>query len=140
MAISIAGLRAIAQSLADESEHQVDELGPAAADAFRGLLACRAIVAVIDLHNAANPLPRHSSAEVPARIRKAIDDYVDHGLRPGDCLVAVLSNDMRAAFARADAEYVVAMPAIMMHLNSSVPVACWGTPDAVHAWIRRPRS
>lgn len=136
--ISIAGLRAIAQTLAEECERQVDQLGPAAADAFRAVLTCRAIVAVIDLHNAAQPLP--STAQVPERIKRVIDDYVLLGHRPGDCMMAILANDLRAAYSRADVEHVAAMPAIMLYLRSSIPAACWGSYDEVNAWIRRPRS
>lgn len=160
--MTIAGLRAIAQSIADECEHQIDELGPAGLEAVGTRVRCLTVVAVLDseperltaiarLAFRLSPLDglamdRLAQAQVdgavavPERIKGAIDRYVSAGLRPGDCVYAVLSNDMRVAFARADAEVVAAMPAILRYLNACVPCACWGSPEAVAAWIAKCRA
>lgn len=162
--LTIAGLRAIAQSIADECEHQIDELGPAGLEAVGTRVRCLTVVAVLDSAperltaiakvafrlSALDGLAMDSLAQaqahvagavaVPERIKGAIDRYVSAGLRPGDCVYAVLSNDLRVAFARADAEVVAAMPAILRYLNACVPCACWGSPEAVAAWIAKCRA
>lgn len=136
--VDIAALRAWAQSILDDCNHMVDELGPAAHRAVLDRMTCQAIIAVIDL---ANSWPPSTGPEaVPARIRRSLDDYAASGLPTGACLRAVLSNDLRQAFARADVEVAAAMPAILAYISSRLPFGSWGSPEAVDAWIRRPRS
>jgi hypothetical protein len=136
--VDIATLRAVAQSIVDECNHQVDELGPAAHRAVLDRATCRAIIAVIDLADTWPPSP--SIDAIPERIRRALDSYQHAGLRPGDCLYAVLTNDLRRAFAFADVEVAASMPAIMLYVNSRLPCECWGSQPIVEAWLRRPRS
>lgn len=136
--MTISGLRAIAQGIAEDCDAQVDELGPAAYEAVLTRATARAVIAVIDIHDTwpANV----TAAALPPRIKRALDDYAANGLRTGDCLYAVLTNDLRLAFARADAEVSRAMPAILTYITSNLPASSWGTVELVEAWIRRPRS
>lgn len=136
--VDIAALRAVAQSIAEECDRQVDEVGPAAHRAVLDGLTCRIIIAVIDMRNT---WPPSVGAEaLPPRIKRALDEYAQHGIRTGDCLYAVLCNDLRGAFSRADPEVTAAMPAIVAYINSVLPCGCWGSVPAVESWIRRPRS
>lgn len=136
--VDIAALRAWAQSILDDCNHIVDEVGPSAHRAVLDRMTCHAIIAVIDL---ANSWPPSTGPEaVPPRIRQALDDYASKGLPTGACLHAVLSNDLRQAFARADVEVAAAMPAILAYISSCLPCASWGSREAVDAWLRRPRS
>ena len=136
--LTIAGLRAIAQSIADEAQHQIDGagVGPLADAAYLELATCHAVIAVIDLYGAAS----QRAPGIPPRLKRSLDDYAAFGLRTGDCLYAVLTNNMRAAFMRADAETAAAMPAIMTYVCCSLPAECWGDVAAVEAWIRKVRS
>ena len=136
--VDIAALRAVAESIVDECNHQVDELGPAAHRAVLDRATCRAIIAVIDLANTWPPTPGPEA--IPPRIRQSLDDYNRLGLRPGDCLYGVLANDLRRAFTFADPEVAAAMSAIVLYVNSCLPNACWGSVERVEAWIRRPRT
>jgi hypothetical protein len=136
--VDIAALRAVAQSIAEDCDRLVDEVGPAAHRAVLDGMTCRIIIGVIDMRNT---WPPSVGAEaLPPRIKRALDDYALLGLRTGDCLYAVLCNDLRGAFARADPEVTAAMPAIVAYVNSVLPCVCWGSIEAVESWIRKAMS
>ena len=68
-------------------------------------------------------------------IKEAIDRYVQHGIQPGDFLRAVLSNDLKGSFARADEDNRRDLFAIVGYMYNHTPSACQGSPDRVDAWI-----
>lgn len=74
---------------------------------------------------------------IPERIKNMIDRYVDNGISGGGCLDAILSNNLREAFGRADEEARERMFDIVRYLYNNVPAACWGSPDLVANWMRR---
>lgn len=129
-------LRAFAQGIIEERDHMVDEVGLAGAsiEVARAGTAER-LIALLD----ATP-PLTSPDRVPATIRKSIDDYAAHGLQPGQCLRAVLAGDLFEAMSRADDETMLALPAIVTYIRSSLCTACWGSREIVARWIARPRS
>lgn len=76
-----------------------------------------------------------------ANIRPDIRDALDAwgtGEMPylGGFLSAVLSNDLKEAVGRADADNIVALPAIVSYSRHKLPAICWGSPAAVHAWAQ----
>lgn len=75
------------------------------------------------------------SAGIPKAIRAGLDRYVMHGIRPGDCLFAILCGDLYAAFSRADAETTAAMPAIVAEIRMRVDTSIWGSPAKVERYI-----
>ena len=56
----------------------------------------------------------------------------------GDFLTAVLSNNLREAFARADADNQKTMHQIVSYCHNQIPGVCWGSPEKVKAWIEMP--
>ncbi len=74
---------------------------------------------------------------IPEGMRDGIKSYVEHGLQPGSCLRAILENDLRGAFERADHGTTRAMGAIVSYLYNHVPGSCWGSPERVTRWIER---
>lgn len=70
-----------------------------------------------------------------AHIIPCIDRYVDHRIPTGGFLEAVLSNDLREAFGRADIQNRYLMFDIVSYLYSEVPSACWGSPERVKNWL-----
>jgi len=56
----------------------------------------------------------------------------------GDFLTAVLSNNLREAFARADEGNRKVMFQIVSYCHNQIPGVCWGTPEKVRAWIEMP--
>lgn len=71
----------------------------------------------------------------PVDTAGAIERYVAHHIEPGSFLRAVLSNDMRAAFMRADDLNMIAMPSIVSYLYNRTPSNCQGSPERVEAWL-----
>lgn len=53
----------------------------------------------------------------------------------GHFLTAVLSNNLREAFARADDENQKTMFQIVSYCHNQIPGNCWGTPEKVKAWV-----
>ena len=70
---------------------------------------------------------------------RAIHDYVNHGLRPGDFLSAVIRNDLKEAVARADSENLRNLPAFVAYFYNEVPAICWGSSEAMDQWIEMHR-
>ncbi|GAG54996.1 unnamed protein product, partial [marine sediment metagenome] len=41
-------------------------------------------------------------SKLPSHIRASTKRYIEHGVKPGDFLTAVICNDLKESFARAD--------------------------------------
>jgi len=66
-----------------------------------------------------------------------IDKYVRDHCPPGSFLTAVLSNDLRESFARADEENIRDMFEIVSYCYNKIPMTCWGSPEVVEAWLKQ---
>lgn len=128
-------LRAFAQGYIDEANHIVDVCGVVGGH----IEVARAEVARKLLDQLDAIPPPTSPDRIPPAIRSGLDRYAKDGIRPGDCLYAILCGDLFGAFARADPETRDAMPAIVVHIENRLPGACGGE-DVVERWIARPRS
>ena len=77
---------------------------------------------------------------IPERTKQAIDQYVSAHTPRGGFLTAVLSNDLKGAFGRADEENRAALFDIVGYCYNEIPSECWGSPAKVEAWLAaRPR-
>lgn len=65
----------------------------------------------------------------------AFDEYRDNGIPPSDFIYAVLTNNLKEAFARADADNERDMREIVCYVYNNMPSAAWGDPDKVAAWL-----
>jgi AcrR family transcriptional regulator len=83
-------------------------------------------------------LQRLDAREVPHHLWDGLLAYVTERRQPGQFLVAVLSNDLREAVNRADAESLVGLRAIVQWLCNHVTAHCFGSPEAVAAWLADP--
>ena len=72
---------------------------------------------------------------IPPATLAGITAYVEHHRPPGGFLRAVLENDLREAFGRADSENTRAMGEIVAYLYNHVPSLCWGSAAKVEAWL-----
>jgi hypothetical protein len=72
---------------------------------------------------------------IPERMQDALQRYVLDRIKPGDFLTAVLSNDLRNAVIRADSENLPLLSLYVSWLYNVAPAPCWGSPDAVRAWL-----
>lgn len=74
---------------------------------------------------------------IPEQIKDSIDRYVETGCQTGGFLNAVLSNDLKESFSRADNDNRICMFEIVKYLYNDVPGDCWGSPRRVKEWIKR---
>lgn len=77
--------------------------------------------------------------DVPHHLIDGLVAYVSSGRPPGDFLRAVLENDLKEAFGRADDESAAGMKAIMMWLYNYTPGVCYGSPAKVSHWLNQPK-
>lgn len=73
--------------------------------------------------------------KVPEHMQDGLRRYLDHGIEPGGFMIAVLSNDLRESFARADAINRERLFDIVCFLYADAPALCWGSPARVKEWI-----
>lgn len=72
---------------------------------------------------------------IPARMMSALKRYVDHGIKPGDFLVAIISNDLKSAIFHADDENLPNLSAYVSYLYLEAPGNCWGSRQKMLDWI-----
>lgn len=72
---------------------------------------------------------------LPEYMQDGLRAYVESHRPAGHFLTAVLSNDLRGAVARADAANTAALADYVVWLDNYAPAACWGSRDAVFAWL-----
>lgn len=78
-------------------------------------------------------------SHLPERFEHAMVGWLRYGQQPGHFLTAVLCNDLREAFSRADDDSVNELPGIMAWLYNWVPSCCWGSVAKVDAWEALPQ-
>ena len=75
-------------------------------------------------------------AACPEWARDSLERYAEHGIPTGDCLRAVLANDLREAFGRADISTARRMAAIVAYVYNKIPRSATGSYRAVDEGIR----
>lgn len=73
--------------------------------------------------------------KVPAHTLAALQRYVDDNILPGGFLIAVLSNDLFGAVARADSENGHALPWIVKFIYNRMPGDCWGSEEKIYKFL-----
>jgi hypothetical protein len=61
--------------------------------------------------------------------------YADHHIETGSFLRAVLENDLYRAVARADIEMHPYFALLVFYVLAEMPQECWGSKEAVSAWL-----
>ena len=77
---------------------------------------------------------KDTEARIPDSTLWGLCRWVERALPPGDFLGAVLANDLRESFARADDRNRAALFHIVRWLHNYAPGGCWGSPEAVAQW------
>lgn len=72
---------------------------------------------------------------IKPEIRESLERYINKGVEPGGFLRAVLSNDLKESFGRADFSNREHLFIIVGYLYNFVPSGCWGSPAKVSAWL-----
>lgn len=71
---------------------------------------------------------------LPDHMQSGARRYIELGVAPGDFLTAVLSNDLKEAFGRADPANQAAMSEWVSWLYNECPMSANGSLETVKAW------
>jgi hypothetical protein len=82
-----------------------------------------------------NDLSVYDVARVPPATMEQLQAYMIDRREPGDFVVAVLANDLKDAFGRADESNTRAMAAIVSFVYNHMPVHCQGSREKVKQWL-----
>lgn len=74
---------------------------------------------------------------VPRHILESLHRYVDHGIRTGGFVEAVLANDLWRALSVADPDSMRALKEIVWCVTSFVPANACGSYENVEDWLSR---
>ena len=72
-----------------------------------------------------------------SELKESIDRYVTLGVPTGGFLEAVISNDLREAYGRADDTSLLILFELVSYLYRACPAGCWGSPENYRSWISR---
>lgn len=74
---------------------------------------------------------------IPEHTRAALDRYVNQRIFPGSFLIAVLSNDLFGAMAKADFQNQSCLRDICEYIYNELPSNCWGSHDLIYKWVEK---
>ncbi len=74
---------------------------------------------------------------LPEHLRGGAQRYIEEGVMPGDFLIAVIRNNLRDAFACADATNAERMQDIVEFFYSEAPSESWGSPEHMRDWLEK---
>lgn len=77
----------------------------------------------------------YDSFFIPSYMWEGIDLYIRRGVKPGSFLSAVIANDLREAVNCADQTNMRNLPAYVAFFYNEAPRHCWGSPEAMVAWM-----
>ncbi len=76
-------------------------------------------------------------SRLPESLRGGMQRYLDHGIKPGSFMMAILTNDLRGACEQADDVNRHQLFEIVAWLYNNAPGKAWGSPDNVVRWCER---
>lgn len=75
--------------------------------------------------------------KIPEHMREGVINYIEHGVRPGRFLEAVLRNGLVWAASVADKVNSRLLCEWALVMCSEFPINCWGSHKMVEDWIQR---
>jgi hypothetical protein len=73
---------------------------------------------------------------LPDHLHTGIRDYLEHGLRPGHFLCAVICNDLSKAAQHADHINALHLVEVVKFFLAFAPDPSWGSAEKLEAWLR----
>lgn len=73
---------------------------------------------------------------LPEHMRDSARRYIEDGIKPGEFLTAVLMNDLKESFGRADDINAEHMKDWVIFLYNCAPIGCQGNEYKVNKWIK----
>jgi hypothetical protein len=77
---------------------------------------------------------------IPHHMHDGIVLYLLHGIEPGGFMTAVICNDLKNAFGRADHINREAMFDYVNWFYNAAPSECWGSVENMNDWIKSRRA
>jgi len=74
---------------------------------------------------------------LPPYMADSAKRYILKGIPPGSFLTAVICNDLREAFARADDTNAAMMHNWVRFFYNHAPCGCWGSPERYSNWLAK---
>lgn len=74
---------------------------------------------------------------IPGYMHDSIEEYVQLGVKPGDFLCAVISNNLKEAVMYADDINLSNLPAYVNYFYNYAPLECWGSRIEMERWIKK---
>ncbi len=72
---------------------------------------------------------------IPEHMHNGVVLYILHRIDPGHFMVALMSNDLKEAFGRADQDNIAAMFNWVKWFYNEAPNQCWGSAGNVRNWL-----
>lgn len=67
----------------------------------------------------------------------SLERYLNHGIKPGSFLMAVLQNDLAGACGRADNCNIRNIPNIVGYIYNHLPGSSWGSAEKVQDYLKK---
>jgi hypothetical protein len=67
----------------------------------------------------------------------ALERYINQGIMPGGFLTAVLENNLKESFGRADHENAKNLHNIVGYIYNNIPSSAWGSREKIDQWLER---
>lgn len=77
---------------------------------------------------------------IPAHMVEGLESYINHGIKQGSFLHAILCNDFMKACLQADDRNMKNLPAYANFLHNYAPIGCYGSAEKVAAWMEARQS
>jgi hypothetical protein len=75
-------------------------------------------------------------AQIPPHMQAAIRRYIIEGIQPGDFLTAVITNNLRNAVGKADADNLALLKLYVQWFYNEAPAPCWGSQQNMDEWLK----
>lgn len=72
---------------------------------------------------------------LPEHMQEGMRRYIEHGVRPGGFLCAVLRNDLMGAAVQGDTVNRQLLSSYADFLRIHAPFSCYGSSEALESWI-----
>jgi len=83
-------------------------------------------------------MPEHPNYDdLPPHIRGGAKMYIEEYIPPGDFLQAVICNNLKESFIRADETNTRMMWNIVNFFYNEAPMNCWGSEKKMRSWLQR---
>ena len=72
---------------------------------------------------------------IPDGMVEGLELYINHRIKPGSFMTAVLANDLIEAVGKADHRNIKNIPAYVYFFYNYAPPECFGSYEKVNAWL-----